>query len=668
MSRPLRCVAGAFLAVAGCSWAGAVGAQQPAPARVVVDAASVEGRISPLLYGQFLEFMYEGVKEGLTAELLQDRGFEQAPNAAGLPRDWERYPDTRNDDYGLDFAWDDSIAFPVTSDPRTGAPVQHSLRVRAGGGVIERHGVYQSRIPVRAGVEYEGYVWLRTDGYDGPVRVALEEDVVGGGIYAETVIPRIRSGGWERYDFSLVPDHDDPLARFALLFPGRGRVWVDQLSLMPGTAVAGMRSDVLDRIRALEPAFLRWPGGNVAQDYHWEWGIGPRDRRPDWINLSWDDEREPGDFGTAEYVRLSRLVGAEPTITVNVEGRGATPEEAAAWVEYCNGPVDSRYGALRAEHGFPEPFDIRYWELGNEIWGDWVRGHSDAETYARNYRRYHEAMIAVDSTLRFIAVGDNDMEWNRTVVRRAGDIIDYLAIHHYYGRRQMAGDPRNLMARPLHYERFYEQVEQFLQAEAPGVRLAINEWGLDIAESSQRSMLSAVYGARLMNVFERASPRIAMTAVSDLVNGWPGGIIQASRHDVFVSPLYHVNRMWATRSGRDRLRTRVAGPTFDTSREGRDVASLDAVASRAADGDRIHVKLVNASLDQDLRVQVELENAETRDRASLVLLSAPDLHTTNGFSTPAAIAPREQLLSAGTQVEFVLPKHSAAIITFPVVQ
>ena len=81
-------------------------------ARVRVDATRAQGRISPLLYGQFLEFMYEGVKGGLHAELLRNRGFEEAPNSAGLSRYWERYPDDRNDDYGLAFAWDSSDPYP----------------------------------------------------------------------------------------------------------------------------------------------------------------------------------------------------------------------------------------------------------------------------------------------------------------------------------------------------------------------------------------------------------------------------------------------------------------------------------------------------------------------------------------------------------------------------
>lgn len=643
---------------------GSAGAQAPAHATLLVDAGSVEGEISPLLYGQFLEFMFEGIKSGLTAELVRDRGFEATPNAIGLPRDWNRYPDDRNDDYGMTFHWDDAVAYPVATDYFDAPPTQHALRVDAGTGVVERRGIYQSRFPVRPEVTYHGYLWLKTTGYDGVVTVALEADISGGEVYAEADIGGV-SGDWRQYAFSLRPTRADPLARFAILFPGAGRVWIDQVSLLPGDAADGVRADVLARIEALEPAFLRWPGGNVAQDYHWIWGVGPRDRRPTWSNLSWKNEPEPGDFGTDEYLALSRRVGAEPTLTVNVEGRGATAAEAAAWVEYCNGSATSRYGALRAANGQPEPYGVKYWEIGNEIWGDWVRGHSDAETYARNYGRYYDAMRAVDPTIRFIAVGDNDMAWNRTVLRRVGRHIDYLAIHHYYGRKPMAGDVRNLMARPLFYERFYARVAALLAAEVPDrtIRLAINEWGLDVPESLQYSMYAALYGARLMNVFERSSPLVAMSAVSDLVNGWPGGLIQASRHGVFVSPLYHVNRMYSTHRGAERLRTEVDGPTFDSTSEGRNVPVLDAVASRSADGRRLFLKLVNTDLAQDLDVAVRVRDARVGSRGQRVLLTADSLTTRTSFRAPDAIRPQREWIEAGDAFALRLPKHSVAVVT-----
>lgn len=637
---------------------------QTATASISIDANRVEGQISPLLYGQFAEFMFENIKGGLHAELIRNRGFEEAPNVIGLSRYWERYPDDRNDDYGLNFRWDEKVSYSSRRRGK-GETAEHSTRVEAGDGVITRHGLYQSRIPVEAGLEYRGYLWLKTENYSGPITVALERDVSGGEIYAEAEIKEV-SGDWRKYEFRLRAAKSDPLARFSILFGGRGRLWIDQVSLLPGNAVDGVRRDVFERVKALRPAFVRWPGGNVAQDYHWLWGVGPRDERTTWANLSWKNEPEPSDFGTDEYIQFCRNTGAEPAITVNVEGRGATPEEAAAWVEYCNGAPTTKYGAMRAANGHPAPYNVRYWEIGNEIWGSWVRGHSDAETYARNYNRYVKAMRAVDPTIKFIAVGDNDMNWNRTVLRRAGASIDYLAIHHYYGRREMKGDALNLMARPLHYERFYKQVEQLIAELVPGrmVQLAINEWGLDLPVERQYSMESALYGARLMNVFERKGHLVGMSAVSDLVNGWPGGIIQASRHGVFVTPTYWVNALYNNHLGTSRLSTEVLSPTFDTTLEGKNIPFLDVVTSRSGDGKQIYIKAVNTNPGASLRTSVTVKGVTAiAPQAEMKTVTAPSLTTFNSFAAPDAVGVHNRTLDAGPSFTVELPKHSVSVIT-----
>jgi alpha-L-arabinofuranosidase len=635
----------------------AVPASPPQAASIEIDASSVEGRINPHLYGQFIEFMFEGIKHGLHAELIRDRGFEEEPDASGLSRSWQRYPDDRNDDYAIAWRRDGDVAYPAARLSE-GTTSGHSLRVQVKSGVVLRHGVHQPRVPVREGVDYRGYLWMKTDGFAGAVSVALEADATAGRIYDEARLARI-GRDWTKYSFTLRPATTDPLARFAILFDGQGTVWIDQVSLMPGDAVDDVRADVIDRVKPLAPAFIRWPGGNVAQDYHWRWGIGPRDARPTWINLSWRNELEPSDFGTDEFIRFARRVGAEPSITVNVEGRGATAEEAAAWVEYCNGPATSTYGAMRARDGHPDAYGVKYWEVGNEIWGDWVRGHSDAETYARNLTRYVAAMRAVDPSIKVIAVGDNDMSWNRTVLERSGERFDYLAIHHYYGRRDMEGDLKKLLARPLHYERFYGEVESFFQQLAPDRRpkLAINEWGLDLPESQQYSILAALYAARLMNVFERRSDLVAMSAVSDVVNGWPGGIIQASRHGVFVTPIYLVNRLYAQRLGAERLKLKI---------DAADGSPIDAVASRSADGRSIYLKAVNTDLERSITVRVGLRGTQVSSNANVERVIADSPTAVNGFATPDAVRITREPVKAGDTFSLELPKHSVAVVTLTI--
>jgi alpha-N-arabinofuranosidase len=637
---------------------------QSAPARIEIDAGKVENPISPQLYGQFTEFMFGDIKGGLHAELLRDRGFEEPANAIGLSRYWEREPDDRNDDPAMRFHWDDKIAYPTGVEDRNAT--RHSLAVELRERDGWRRGLHQSGVPVRAGVPYHAYVWLKGD-FSGNVTAALEQDRTEGERYAASVV-NVSGGEWTKYEFTLRPAKTDPLAKFVILFDGRGHLWLDQASLIPGDAVGDVRADVFAKIEALRPAFVRWPGGNVAQDYHWRWGIGPRDQRTTWTNLSWWNESEPSDFGTLEFLEFCRNLKAEPHLVVNIEGRGATPQEAASWVAYVNGPQTSEQGALRASHGHPQPYGVRTWELGNEIWGDWVRGHSDAETYARNYRRYRAAMHAVDPSLRYIAVGDNNLDWDRTVLRAAGRDIDLLSIHHYYGSAEMAGDPRNLMARPLYYERFYGEMRKLIRETVPGkdVKLIINEWNTSLPPAQQHSMRSALYGARLMNVFERSGDLVTMTSVSDLVNGWIGGIIQASRHDVFVTPTYLVNRLYANHLGNQRLATTVESPTFDSSREGMAVPYLDVATSRSADGREIYIKAVNTDAERSLRTRVNLRGVQVTPEATIETVNGESLEASNSFRTPEAVTSKTQQLVAGESFEVELPKHSVSVITLRV--
>jgi alpha-N-arabinofuranosidase len=653
--------------LAGVLISSVAAAGQAPTARIVIDASKIEGAVSPMLYGQFDEFMFGGVKEGLYAELLRDRSFEDSPNVIALPRYWERDPDDRNDDPALHFGWDEGVHYPPTRVGGTEG-AEHSLRIDLSADDGHRRGIRQGGIPIRQGIAYRGYLWLRTDSFQGHVTVALEADWTGGETYATAEVSGV-AGDWKKYEFTLAPSKSDRLAKLAILFYGRGRVWIDQVSLIQGDAVDSVRPDVFARVKALRPAFIRWPGGNVAQDYHWMWGIGPRDQRVTWTNLSWANEQEPSDFGTDEYIRFCRNLSAEPSLTLNVEGRGATPAEAAAWVEYANGPANSKNGAMRAANGTPEPYRVKYWEVGNEIWGNWVRGHSDAETYARNFLRYADAVRAVDPSVRLIAVGDNNMQWDRTVLRMAGAKMDFLAIHHYYGAAEMHGDPRNLMARPLHYERFYKQVAQMLRELVPGrdIKLAVNEWNTSFPVPRQHSMESALYAARLMNVFER-SDIVAMSAVSDLVNGWPGGVIQASRHDVFVTPTYLVNELYARRLGAERLEARVESPTFDTSLEGQDIPYLDAVVTRASGGKPMFIKVVNTDPARDLRTTIEVSGAEIGSQATMETINGDTLQSANSFDEPEAVSLHERHVAAGRSFVVNLPRHSVSVITLDVVQ
>src|SRR5512142_580145 len=142
-------------------------------------------------------------------------------------------------------------------------------------------------------------------------------------------------------------------------------IWVGEDSSIPN--MDGFRTDIIEALRRLKPPVIRWPGGCFADDYHWQDGIGPREKRPRRINIHWGDVIECNQFGTHEFAAFCRAVGAEPYFCGNV-GSGS-PREMRDWVEYCNFPGDSGWARTRAENGSPAPLAVRYWGVGNESWG-----------------------------------------------------------------------------------------------------------------------------------------------------------------------------------------------------------------------------------------------------------------------------------------------------------
>ena len=169
-----------------------------------------------------------------------------------------------------------------------------------------------------------------------------------------------------------------------------------------------------------------------------------------------------------------------------------------------------------------------------------------------------------------------------------------------------------------------------------------------------------------MNVFERTSPLVAMTAESDLVNGWPGGIIQAGRHGAFVTPTYYLNLLYNRHRGQDRLKTTVLGPTFDTSLEGTGVPVLDAVASRSADGSELILKVVNTEPTRAVTTRIELRGVEVEADADWHVISADSLDAHNSFATPDAIRPRREVVRAGGGLQVSLPPHSVSVFVLRV--
>ena len=193
-------------------------------------------------------------------------------------------------------------------------------------------------------------------------------------------------------------------------------------------------------VKGLNVSLTRYPGGNFVSNYNWKDGVGPKDERPPRMELAWA-RLETNQFGTNEFMDYAKRMNTEPYFAVNL-GTG-TIKEAQEWVEYCNVKEGPYYAELRKKHGYPEPHNIKYWSLGNEMDGFWQMGHLNAEDYSKKAREAGKLMKLTDPDIKLIAAGasnfrpNNDPhEWNATVLSELRDVVDYIALHMYLGNHQ----------------------------------------------------------------------------------------------------------------------------------------------------------------------------------------------------------------------------------------
>jgi alpha-N-arabinofuranosidase len=375
-----------------------------------------------------------------------------------------------------------------------------------------RQGVF---LPFDRTLTYTGDLWARIFTTDGDERGLIEvglcrrlekTDSPVGQTLTNTRLP-ITGCGWTKIPFQLkLPDGcvrvGEPVNFYLRWLPISGAspdLLVDRAFLFASDAVDSLDPEVVRLAKELNVPLLRWPGGNFASYYHWMDGVGPMDMRPPRPNYAWNG-LEYNLFGTAEFIHFCRMIGAEPQITVNI-GTGS-PEEAAAWVEYCNGDTTTNMGRLRARHGNPTPFGVKLWEVGNEIYGSWQGGYHGAEENARRYREFAIAMKSVDPSIELIGTGNSfdfissasiydqtaaDGSWNSTLLEEAYAELDFLSLHslpfnHLPQERVTSKEATySILAQPINWERHFipgllnhaREIKEKEQEIQPDLRLAI---------------------------------------------------------------------------------------------------------------------------------------------------------------------------------------------------
>jgi alpha-N-arabinofuranosidase len=375
-----------------------------------VEAARTGQPISKYIYGQFIEHLGRCIYGGIWAEMLEDRKFFYTPGEEDSP--WRLLGDPAR------LAMD-SIAPYVGAQTPVLSPTPEG----------ETAGLVQAGLGLVAEVSYEGRIVLRGDAGTAPVSVTL----AWGDGPAERQTVRIDSvpATWEKIPLRFTAGASADDGRLEITSAGHGRLHVGTVSLMPADNVEGFRPDVLALLRELDAPVYRWPGGNFVSGYDWHDGIGDRDRRPPRKNPAWLGV-EHNDVGLHEFLRLCDLIEAEPYITVNT-GLGS-PEMAAEELAYCNSPEDTPLGRQRAANGHPDPFAVKWWAIGNEMYGDWQLGHIPLDQYVEKHRRTVAAMRAIDPSIRVVGVGEVG-EWDEVMLAQAADAMDLISEHFYCQER-----------------------------------------------------------------------------------------------------------------------------------------------------------------------------------------------------------------------------------------
>lgn len=449
-----------------------------------------------------------------------------------------------------------------------------------------------------------------------------------------------------------------------------------------------MRDDTVSLIRKLQPPNIRYPGGNFASGYHWEDGIGPGEKRPKRYDQAWNTW-ESNQVGTDEFMMLCTEVGAEPFLVIN-DATG-TPEEAARWVAYCNEPQNTAQGKRRAKNGHPLPYHVHLWGIGNEVWGQWQIGHTDAANYAKRLREFATAMRAVDPAIHIIAVGEgilsDDLEdpgrlWNETVLQETGDLIDEISFHLYQPERDGWRESYDLdvlhhtiCAAPLDVERIIARMADQIRTIKPlrDIGIAFDEWNLwlpppQTAKSMHEvvyTMRDALYTAGMLNVFHRHPKMLRIANLAQLVNVLPA--IVTDDNQAYATSIYYPFYMYRAMQPIS-LSPEVEVPDYDSEQLGnipgmKSVPYLDVTATRDELGERLTVGVVNRHLTRAIHTQISMKHFGAFSRIRAWQLHADPL-ANNTFEKPQRVAAREVTPPSvdGDGFSYTFPAASVTVI------
>lgn len=579
-----------------------------------IDATKQQGAVSPLWFGHNLEYTRSVMWQGLGAQLLRNRKFAGKPERTGNAMQWYRIGPRQ-----VFFDLSSVDAYTRHVDPRSRRTNELSAqKIQATG--VEVCGLGQRDLPLFKDRTYELRLVLRAD-RDLNVSARLVSNQ-GDEVYASEQWSA-HPGDWQTHAFNFQTPVTDPVACLEITFSGPGTLTIGAASLLPADHFHGMRRDVIDLLKQIHVPILRWPGGNFAGDFRWQDGLLPVDQRGPLLcytpveSMPHSGGYDDHDVGIDEFMALCRELGAEPFISVNLGYEG--PQEAATWVEYCNGPADSEWGSKRAARGQREPYGVRYWSVGNEMGYGHMEGPNTPAGYAAKARETARAMRAKDASLVLVLSGlyDQDNAWYTECLEPMAGLIDMVSDHRYtppltaYLGEEGLAECRRLASEPLEALARLQHIRQYIDAHVPDRKIGISfdEWNVWYAWYRDTGVNEGLHTAAMLNMFLREALSLGMSL---------GCFFEPVNEGVIaVSP----ERAWLTASGQVFALFGAHHNNACVALAGCD-ADVDAAASLDVPHGRWVITLVNKDPSAAHEVTLDLKGALASAHAGGVLLHA----------------------------------------------
>ena len=515
---------------------------QAAYAQIGLDVYMKErsAKIDSLHYGIFFEDINHAADGGLYAELVRNRSFEDCDS---VPLHWS-----------LDTAGA-SAKMRLEGEGLLNPVQRKALKVEIAsvdksGKVELANGGYWGINAVK-GRKYTLSLWAKAIGYKGTITASLQ-DKAGMATYATVRVTGKLKRGWQKYTVELLSDADDAQARLVLSMDAPGIVWMDMVSLFPPTFKGrenGCRPELAQLLADMKPRFIRFPGGcfvegevidGKLEQFKWKKSIGPIEERSSHINV-WKYPVSNG-LGYHEYLQLVEDLGATPMYVTNVGiwHGGFAPHDSIEWyiqdaldaIEYANGDVTTKYGAMCAANGHPEPFGLYLIEIGNENYQRNVKQQSDhyPERYIQFYRaikeRYPE-MVIIGNVDAF----DFNPKW------RNSHPVDYVDEHYYRNPRW-----------------FIDRYRKYDSYDRRGPKVYVGEYAVTKECGTNGNLNAALGEAVFMMGMERNGDIVKMNSYAPIFKNenearWNPDMIHFNSGEVFVTPSYHVQQLFATHVG-----------------------------------------------------------------------------------------------------------------------